>query len=73
MSIKDLIKAELDYLSEQDLEEFYQLLKSRSQRHEDDHDELGDLLERCKISTGIPDLAEQHDHYIHGTPKRAVE
>ena len=64
MGIKDLIKAELDYLSEEDLEEFYQLLKSRSQTHQDDHDELGDLLERCKVSTGIPDLAEQHDQIL---------
>lgn len=73
MSIKDLIKAELDYLLEKDLEEFYELLKSRSQRPQESEDELGDLLERCKVSTGIRDLAEQHDHYIHGTPNRMVE
>jgi hypothetical protein len=36
-------------------------------------DELGDLLARCQVSTGIPDLAEQHDHYIHGTPKRETD
>ena len=33
------------------------------------------LAERLKSVIGIarglpPDLAEQHDHYIHGTPKR---
>ena len=22
------------------------------------------------VDTGIPDLAEEHDHYIYGTPKR---
>ncbi|MBI3195600.1 MAG: hypothetical protein HYZ34_14205 [Ignavibacteriae bacterium] len=22
------------------------------------------------IKTGIPDLSEQHDHYLYGTPKR---
>jgi hypothetical protein len=22
------------------------------------------------VDTGIPDLADQHDHYIYGTPKR---
>jgi hypothetical protein len=22
------------------------------------------------LNTGIEDLAHQHDHYIHGTPKR---
>jgi len=22
------------------------------------------------VSTGIPDLSAQHDHYAHGTPKR---
>ena len=25
---------------------------------------------RHAIDTGIPDLAEEHDHYIYGTPKR---
>ena len=33
-------------------------------------DELDRLLEECQIDTGISDLAHQHDHYIHGTPKR---
>ena len=29
------------------------------------------LIERCAVDTGIPDLAHQHDHYIHGTPRKA--
>lgn len=62
MTIKELIRAELDYLSEEDLQEVYQLLKSRSQRQKENQDDLGTLLEKCKINTGIPDLAYQHDH-----------
>lgn len=31
--------------------------------------ELDDILNECQISTGINDLAHQHDHYIHGAPK----
>ena len=31
--------------------------------------ELDDILNECQISTGISDLAHQHDHYIHGAPK----
>ena len=31
--------------------------------------ELDDILNECQISAGIHDLAVQHDHYIHGTPK----
>lgn len=34
--------------------------------------ELTDIIDDCKMSTGIKDLAAQHDHYIHGTPKREV-
>jgi hypothetical protein len=64
VNIKDLIKAELDYLSEEDLAEFYQLLKARTQKNLAPHDELGDLLEACQVSTGISDLAEQHDHVV---------
>jgi hypothetical protein len=30
---------------------------------------LDDLLE-FTVDTGIEDLAEQHDHYLYGTPKR---
>lgn len=29
-----------------------------------------DNLPDLAFSTGIPDLASQHDHYIYGTPKR---
>jgi predicted DNA-binding antitoxin AbrB/MazE fold protein len=35
-----------------------------------DWDEFESLLERCATDTGVEDLAHQHDHYIHGTPKR---
>ncbi len=29
-----------------------------------------ELIDRCAVDTGIPDLAHQHDHYLHGTPKK---
>ena len=28
-------------------------------------------LSRHAVATGAPDLADQHDHYAYGTPKRA--
>jgi len=31
------------------------------------------FIEEAAIDTGIEDLASQHDHYIHGTPKRKVQ
>lgn len=75
MNIKQLIKAELDHLSTQELQEFYELLKRRSQDtkkvdDDSDWDKLSQILDECQINTGITDLAEQHDHYIHGIPKR---
>ena len=73
MSIKELIQAELEFLSEDELRELYDLVKSRSQKYKDNLDDLGKLLERCKVSTGISDLADQHDHYLYGIPKREVE
>jgi len=30
---------------------------------------LADLVDECAIDTGISDLANQHDHYLYGTPK----
>jgi hypothetical protein len=29
------------------------------------------FLAENAVATGIPDLAEQHDHYIYGAPKQA--
>ena len=46
------------------------ILKEIEPKEVDFWNEFDDLLEECQISTGIKDLSEQHDHYIHGTPKR---
>jgi hypothetical protein len=74
MTIKELIKAELENLSEEDLQEFYQLLKNRDQQHKSEElDEWDLIIQDCQIDTGISDLAYQHHHYIHGTPKIEVE
>jgi len=35
-----------------------------------DWDALDRIIDSHQMKTGIPDLAHQHDHYIHGTPKR---
>ena len=37
---------------------------------ETDYGALTKLLEDCQMDTGVEDLAHQHDHYLHGTPKR---
>lgn len=31
---------------------------------------LTQLVENCAVETGISDLAQQHDHYLHGKLKR---
>lgn len=31
---------------------------------------LWDIPDACAEDTGVEDLAENHDHYIYGTPKR---
>jgi hypothetical protein len=40
-------------------------------QYQEEMDELNRLLEACAVETGIPDLAQEHDHYLYGTPKRA--
>ncbi|MEC4817831.1 MAG: hypothetical protein SAK29_31845 [Scytonema sp. PMC 1069.18] len=35
--------------------------------------DFAQLLKECQVNTGIRDLAHQHDHYLHGTPKREDE
>jgi hypothetical protein len=33
-------------------------------------DDFAQLLKECQVNTGVSDLAHQHDHYLHGIPKR---
>lgn len=34
---------------------------------------LMDMLDSLKTDMGIVDFADNHDHYIHGTPKRVID
>ncbi len=40
------------------------------EEYEAEWEALEQLVDSCQMDTGIPDLAHQHDHYIHGTPKK---
>ncbi|WP_204101845.1 MULTISPECIES: hypothetical protein [Spirulina sp. CCY15215] len=76
MSVKELIYAELDLMSDQKLEEIYQIIQKLHKEETEeisDWDKLSKFFDENAIETGIPDLAEQHDHYIHGCPKREKE
>ena len=33
---------------------------------------LRQVLREGVVETGVPDLAHEHDHYLHGTPKRGM-
>ncbi|MBN3891549.1 MAG: hypothetical protein HWQ43_21130 [Nostoc sp. JL31] len=35
-----------------------------------DWDKLRQLIKNCVVDTDISDLAQQHDHYLYGMPKR---
>ena len=73
MSFKELIKAELELIPEQELQKLYDIIKDWRKHNQEYQDNLGDLLANCEISTGIPDLSYQHDHYLLGIPKREIE
>ena len=73
MTIKELIQAELERIPEEELEQVYHLIREFNEKTNEsasDWDALGDLLEECKVETGVNDLSYQHDHYLHGTPKQ---
>jgi hypothetical protein len=36
-------------------------------------DALFQLIDEYAVETGISDFAQEHDHYLHGTPKRAKQ
>jgi hypothetical protein len=61
-------------LPESQQDEYAHMILAKLEAQKGDFwDELDDILEECQISTGIKDLSYQHDHYIHGTPKREEE
>jgi hypothetical protein len=49
------------------------LIKQLESREDVFWDEFDQILEECQMNTGISDLSYQHDHYIHGLPKRELE
>lgn len=58
-------------LPESQQDEYAQMILAKLEAQKGDFwDELDNILEECQVSTGIKDLSYQHDHYIHGTPKR---
>ncbi len=76
MSIKELIQEELERVPEEQLEQVYHLIREFNEKTNEevsDWDALGDLLEECKMKTGISDLSYQHDHYLYGTSKGKEE
>ena len=73
MSFKELIKAELELIPEQELQKLYDIIKDWRKHSQAYQDDLGILLANCEISTGVADLSYQHNHYLHGTPKREIE
>lgn len=44
--------------------------KERSNNDENVESDAAFDLASLAVKTGIPDLAAEHDHYLHGTPKR---
>jgi hypothetical protein len=47
----------------------YQVTIEEKHQVDPEHRPLASLLD-ISIDTGLGDLAEQHDHYLYGTPKR---
>ncbi len=45
MGFKELIQNEVEFFSEEELKELYELVKSRSKKYKTNHDDLGELLE----------------------------
>lgn len=69
--LQEAIK-KVESLSESEQEKISLLIIEQLKEPEDKNalDEWDLIIQECQINTGITDLAEQHDHYIHGIPKR---
>ncbi len=69
--LQEAIK-KVESLSESEQEKIALLIIEQLKEPEDKNalDEWDLIIQECQINTGITDLAYQHDHYIHGTPKK---
>ncbi|WP_313655188.1 hypothetical protein [Planktothrix agardhii] len=69
--LQEAIK-KVESLSESEQEKIALLIIEQIKKTEDKNalDEWDLIIQECQINTGITDLAYQHDHYIHGTPKK---
>ena len=66
--IKELMKLSPDELAEVDLK-LHELLQNRTSAGEKSWGEA--LLEVAGVIEGLPsDYAQNHDHYLHGLPRR---
>jgi hypothetical protein len=66
--IKELMKLSPDELAEVDLK-LHELLQNRTSAAEKSWGEA--LLEVAGVIEGLPsDYAQNHDHYLHGLPRR---
>ena len=45
------------------------IAEPKEQAEATEWDSLDSLIDVCQMDAGITDLARQHDHYLHGTPK----
>ena len=61
------IGSELTQWTDEDPEEFQDYQNPAS---DESWDAFMEFIDHNAIETGISDLAHQHDHYLHGTPKR---
>ncbi len=71
-TIKKQIYQAIEALPEEHLPELLRFLEAMIKTAEDAH--VAPLYRvHCEaISTGVPDLAHQHDHYLYGLEKRGA-
>jgi len=61
----DLEKALEPYLKKSEPEK-----KAKTEKDDETWRDFLENIDKYAVETGIKDLAENHDHYLYGTPKR---
>ncbi|MGB1254062.1 MAG: hypothetical protein ACPG8W_25860 [Candidatus Promineifilaceae bacterium] len=83
MTVKEQVLTRLELLPQEKLPsllDYIEYLYFQSKKDEkkqpapatESYDALNLLLDDCAVSTGISDLAAEHDHYLYGKDKHAV-
>jgi len=68
--LRTIEESELEKALANYLKPFEAKFEAKTEKNDDMWTDFLENIDKYAVETGIKDLAENHDHYLYGTPKR---